>query len=90
MELQELICSLNTFDANLTVFVAQSELSAQSDVALVDLDTDAEPDGMRELIDVWHARDIVDGISNLSPELRNPNATDQLVARFVQYLENDA
>jgi hypothetical protein len=59
-------------------------------VKLVDLDTGQEPNEMRELIDVWHAREILNGVSTLNPELKDKTAEGKLIDRFIEYLRNDA
>ena len=57
---------------------------------MVNLDEDEGPDQLTELIDVWHAHEILDGVSNLNPELKAPDAEERLTNRFIEYMHNDA
>ncbi|MBB3210704.1 hypothetical protein FHS27_006552 [Rhodopirellula rubra] len=90
MNLQHFIQTIATHDSDLTIFVAAGELTGSSEISLVNLDENDEPDGMRELVDVWHALEILNGVSNLDPTLRTPGASERLLKRFIEYMHNDA
>jgi len=90
MTLGQLIRSIATIEDELTIFVGHGEITEHSEIALVDLDTGQEPNEMRELIDVWHAREILNGVSTLNPELKDKTAEGKLIDRFIEYLRNDA
>ncbi|MCM2375255.1 hypothetical protein [Aporhodopirellula aestuarii] len=90
MNLRHFVQTIATHDDELTIFVAVGQLSETSEIALVNLDENEEPDGMTELIDVWHAREILSGVSNLDSSLRAPDAEERLVNRFIEYMHNDA
>lgn len=90
MNLQNFIRTIAIYDEGLTIFVAPGDLTGSTEVVLVNLDEDEGRDQLTELIDVWHAHEILDGVSNLNPELKAPDAEERLTNRFIEYMHNDA
>ncbi|MCA9201310.1 MAG: hypothetical protein KDA87_27405, partial [Planctomycetales bacterium] len=82
--------TISSLDDDLTIFVSIGAITESSEVSVINIDDDDTPIGMRELIDVSHAQEVLSGIMALEPSLRAPDAKDRLVERFIRYLYNDA
>ena len=93
MNLTELLTQLDMFDSEQTIYVDEgAPLSATVAVSVAEApEDDSIPfNGMRELIDVWHARESFDGCRKLlQADGVNPTH-DDCVQRYLQFLENDA
>lgn len=95
MTLRELLHKLDDLDDDATIFAGESPLTLSSRVVVAIPDQDengsAEADGCHEVMDVWHARETIQGLSQLLRSQLGRNATpDELEQRFMLYLKNDA
>ena len=93
MNLSELLASLDRFDDEHTIYIsADGKPCADSavDVAEPPDDDSAPFDGMRELMDVWHARETLDGCRSLLASAGSVTDHALCVQRFLEYLTNDA
>ena len=94
MTLREVLERIDTFPPDASVYMASAaDLDA---AALVHDSEDDDPpeqmNGMPNVMDVWHVKEILDGMRSL---LREHNggvvpSQEQLFARFLVYLKNDA
>lgn len=96
MTLREALLSIESLDPEAAVYVAGGgplDLSHSVVIAEVPEDDSLPPAaaGMRLLMDVWHVRDTLRGLERLMrDQTRRPPTPDELVRRFMVYLENDA
>ena len=93
MNLSELLAGLDRFDDEQTIYVSTTgDPCAESAVNVAEPpDDDSVPfDGMRELMDVWHARETFDGCRSLLAAAGSSADHAACVARFLEYLTNDA
>jgi hypothetical protein len=93
MTLTDLLDRLATFDDDQTVYVdAAAPLSPTIDACVSDPpdELDALPDGKRELMDVWHARDVLAGCRKLLDDSGDSTSHEDCVRRFLRYLDTDA
>ena len=93
MNLSELLARLDDFDDEHTIYISASDAphaASSVDVAENPDDGSVPFDGMRELMDVWHARDTFNGCRSLLAADGSGTDHAACVHRFLTYLENDA
>jgi len=62
MTLQQLVQDVDSLEDELTVFRnPEEDLSANSEIFVVDLEDEDEPEGLKEFIDIWHIQDVIKG-----------------------------
>ena len=93
MNLSELLASLGDFDDEHTIYISTADaVRAESVVNVAENPDDGTvPFGeMRELMDVWHARETFDGCRTLLASSGADTDHAACVQRFLAYLDNDA
>ena len=90
MSLYEFVERLDSFDDELTVFrKPNGDLTRESLIFLINVDEEEEEaQGLKEFIDVWHIRDVIEGKSKLTG-MANPDVPTKLQL-LLDYAENGA
>ena len=93
MNFSELLANINGQDENHTIYVCSAgPIRPESKVSVAENPDDGSVpfDGMRELMDVWHARDTFNGCRSLLASTGSTNDHAACVQRFLLFIENDA
>ena len=94
MNLQEAVDRLDSFDRDAHIFASpERPLTSETAVFVGHFDDDDEPpeeaQGLREFLDVWHAKDMLKGKARLL-NIEHPMSPEQKIELFLSVVANDA